>query len=81
LTPFEGAFCFSPEGEVKRQAVNEWIRTSGDYDAVIDFDAAIRDPTQPSRFQPRFSEDNPPPNDVGSKAMEDAVDLTLFGLA
>ena len=45
LTPFEGAFYFSPEREVKRQAVNEWIRTSGAYDAVIDFDAATRDPT------------------------------------
>ena len=80
LTPFEGAFYFSPEGEVKRQAVNEWIRTSGAYDAVIDFDAATRDPTQPSRFQPGFSEDNLHPNDAGYKAMADAIDLTLFDL-
>ena len=80
LTPFEGAFYFSPEGEVKRQAVNEWIRTSGAYDAVIDFDAATRDPNQPSRFRPGFSEDSLHPNDVGYKAMADAVDLSLFDL-
>ena len=80
LTPFEGAFYFSPEGEEKRQAVNEWIRTSGAYDAVIDFDAATRDPTQPSRFRPGFSEDSLHPNDAGYKAMADAVDLTLFDL-
>ena len=80
LTPFEGAFYFSPEREVKRQAVNEWIRTSGAYDAVIDFDAATRDPDQPSRFRPGFSEDSLHPNDVGYKAMADAIDLTLFDL-
>ena len=80
LTPFEGAFYFSPEGEVKRQAVNEWIRTSGAYDAVIDFDAATRDPNQPSRFRPGFSQDSLHPNDMGYKAMADAVDLTLFDL-
>ncbi len=80
LTPFEGAFYFSPEGEVKRQAVNEWIRTSGAYDAVIDFDAATRDPNQPSRFRPGFSEDSLHPNDVGYRAMADAIDLALFDL-
>ena len=80
LTPFEGALYFTPEGEVKRQAVNEWIRTSGEYDAVIDFDAATRDPNHPSRFQPGFSEDNLHPNDVGYRAMAEAVDLTLFDL-
>ena len=80
LTPFEGAFYFTPENEVKRQAVNEWIRTSGAYDAVIDFDAATRDPSQPSRFRPGFSEDSLHPTDIGYKAMADAIDLTLFEL-
>lgn len=80
LTPFEGAAYFSPEGEVKRQAVNEWIRRGGAYDAVIDFDTATRDPSRPSHFQPGFSEDSLHPNDVGYKAMADAVDLTLFDL-
>jgi lysophospholipase L1-like esterase len=67
LTPFEGAFYFSPEGEVKRHA-------------VIDLDGATRDPIQPSRFRPGFSEDSLHPNDAGYKAMADAVDLTLFDL-
>jgi lysophospholipase L1-like esterase len=80
LTPFEGAFYFSPEREVKRQAVNQWIRSSGAYDAVIDFDAATRDPDQPSRFRPGFSEDSLHPNDAGYMAMADAIDLTLFDL-
>src|SRR6185436_16446913 len=44
LTPFEGAAYFTAEGEAKRQALNEWIRTSKEYDGVIDFDAAVRDP-------------------------------------
>ena len=41
-TPFP---VFTPEKEVKRQAVNAWIRTGGEYDAVIDFDRVLRDPT------------------------------------
>ena len=78
LTPFEGAAYFSPEGEVKRMAVNEWIRTSGAYDAVIDFDAATRDPGQPSRFRPDFSQDSLHPNDAGYEAMAASIDLALF---
>ena len=49
LTPFEGAGYFTPEGEAKRQALNDWIRTSGAYDGVIDFDAATRDPSAPTQ--------------------------------
>ena len=45
LTPFGGFVLSSAEKEEKRQAVNHWIRTSGEYDAVIDFDAVLRDPT------------------------------------
>jgi lysophospholipase L1-like esterase len=79
LTPFEGAAYYTPEGETKRQAVNTWIRTSKAYDGVIDFDAVIRDPTQPTKFLPAFnSGDNLHPNDSGYKAMGDAVDLGLF---
>ena len=44
LPPFEGAFYWTAAGEAKRQALNTWIRTSGAYDGVIDFDAAVRDP-------------------------------------
>jgi lysophospholipase L1-like esterase len=82
LTPFEGATLpgfFSAAGEVKRQAVNEWIRTSKAYDAVIDFDAVTRDPAHPTRLLPAYdSGDHLHPNDTGYKAMADAVDLSLF---
>lgn len=82
LTPFEGTTIpgyFTPEGEAKRQAVNEWIRTSGTYDAVIDFDAAIRDPSHPSRMLPAYdSGDHLHPNDAGYEAMANAIDLKLF---
>jgi lysophospholipase L1-like esterase len=82
LTPFEGTIFpgyFTPEGEAKRQAVNAWIRTSGEYDAVIDFDAAIRDPMHPSRMLPLYdSGDHLHPGDAGYEAMADAIDLKLF---
>jgi lysophospholipase L1-like esterase len=79
LTPFEGAGYFTPEGEAKRQALNEWIRTSGAYDGVIDFDRVTRDPSAPSRFLPLYdSGDNLHPGDAGYKAMGEAVELRLF---
>lgn len=82
LTPFEGADVpgyYSDSKEAVRQAVNTWIRTPGNYDAVIDFDAVLRDPGHPSRMQARFaSPDHLHPNDAGYQAMADAVDLSLF---
>ena len=79
LTPFEGAAYFTKEGEAKRQAVNDWIRTSKAYDAVIDFDAATRDPSHPAQFLALYdSGDHLHPNDAGYKAMGEAIDLTLF---
>ena len=51
LTPFEGADYFTSDGEAIRQAVNKWIRTSGAFDGVVDFDAAVRDPSHPSQFR------------------------------
>ena len=75
--PFPG--LWSPELEAKRQAVNQWIRTSGAYDAVIDFDKVLRDPAHPSRLLPAFdSGDHVHPNDIGYRAMADAIDLSLF---
>jgi lysophospholipase L1-like esterase len=82
LTPFEGAVAFTAAGETKRQALNQWIRTSGAYDGVIDFDLATRDPSQPARFLPQYeSGDHLHPSDAGYKAMADAIDLSLFKLA
>ena len=68
-----------PAVEAKRQAVNAWIRTSGEYDAVIDFDAVTRDPSAPGRLLPAFdSGDHLHPNDAGYEAMGKAIDLQLF---
>ena len=79
LTPIEGSAYFAPATEAKRQAVNAFIRTSGAYDAVIDFDLVTRDPGQPTRFLPAFdSGDHLHPSDVGYQAMADAIDLRLF---
>ena len=82
LLPFEGANYFSAEGEAKRQAVNDWIRKNSPYDGVVDFDAAVRDPAQPSKMLAKYdSGDHLHPNDAGYEAMGDAIDLRLFGSA
>jgi lysophospholipase L1-like esterase len=79
LTPFDGANYFTREGEAKREAINQWIKTSKAYDAVIDFDLATRDPANPSKLLPLYdSGDHLHPNNAGYKAMADAVDLALF---
>jgi lysophospholipase L1-like esterase len=82
MTPCEGVEIpgyYSESKEAIRQAVNKWIRTSGSFDGVIDFDAVLRDPDHPSRIVPRFaSEDHLHPNDAGYQAMADAIDLTLL---
>ncbi len=79
LTPFEGAFYWTEAGEAKRRALNEWIRTSGAYDAVIDFDAAVRDPSNPTRFVAAYhAGDWLHPSDEGYRVMGEAIDLSLF---
>ncbi|NNG22194.1 SGNH/GDSL hydrolase family protein [Telluria aromaticivorans] len=79
LTPFEGAGYYSPEKEVVRQAVNSWIRNHDEFDAVLDFDRATRDPSHPSRLLPAYdSGDHLHPNDLGYQAMGNAVPLTLL---
>jgi lysophospholipase L1-like esterase len=82
LTPFEGTTFpgyYTAAGEAKRQAVNAWIRTSRAFDAVIDFDRAIRDPANPLRMLPAYdSGDHLHPNDAGYQAMANAVNLGLF---
>ena len=79
LTPFEGAAYYSPEKEVVRQAVNNWIRNNDEFDAVIDFDRVTRDPAHPTRFLPAYdSGDHLHPNDLGYQAMGNAVPLALF---
>jgi lysophospholipase L1-like esterase len=81
LTPFEGAIYYSEAGEQIREAVNQWIRTGGAFDAVIDFDAITRDPDHPKQIRPAYNiSDHLHPNDAGYQAMADAIDLSLFGV-
>jgi lysophospholipase L1-like esterase len=68
-----------PAGIAKRDAVNQWIRTSRPFDGFVDFDKTISDPSQPALFQKVYdSGDNLHPNDAGHKAVGEAVDLALF---
>jgi lysophospholipase L1-like esterase len=79
LTPAGPRAPYTPELEAKRVAVNAWIRSSGVFDGVIDFDAATRDPADPKQMQKAYdSGDHLHPGDAGYKAMGDAIDLTLF---
>ncbi|RSM58339.1 GDSL family lipase [Actinoplanes sp. ATCC 53533] len=85
MTPFQDTAIpgyYSEANEAKRVAVNRWIRASGEYDGVIDFDRAVRDPAQPSRILPRYdSGDHLHPNDDGMRAMADAIPLRLLQTA
>jgi lysophospholipase L1-like esterase len=80
LTPYGGAGYARDEGEAIRAAVNQWIRTSGTFDAVVDFEAATRDAADPKKFRPEFDPgDHLHPNNAGYEAMANAVDLSIFG--
>ena len=84
--PFEGAnfegfvvAFYTPEREAERQKVNDWIRSSAEFDAVIDFDEVLRDPSHPTRFLPAYdSGDHLHPNNAGCIAEANAVPLALF---
>jgi lysophospholipase L1-like esterase len=79
ILPVGGSFYFSPELEAERQAVNHWIRTGGAFDAVIDLDAATRDPEHPDRLSlAADSDDHLHPLENGYRIMAAAVDLDLF---
>lgn len=80
ITPYAGAgFYWSEDGEADRQTINRWIRESGRFDAVIDFDQALRDPSAPSRLAPQFdSGDHLHPSMAGYAEMGRFVDLNLF---
>jgi lysophospholipase L1-like esterase len=76
ILPYEDAGYYHPEGEAVRRAVNDWIRTGGAFDGVIDFEQAVRDPQHPTRYRGADqSGDNLHPNDAGYHAMSEAVDL------
>jgi lysophospholipase L1-like esterase len=79
ITPYEGAMYYSAEGERARQAINTWIRTGRAFDGVIDFDAVIRDPAQPSRMKEGFHMgDHLHGSDAGYEAMANSIDLSLL---
>ena len=79
ILPFGKSFYDSPAHETARQTVNDWIRTGGKFDAVIDFDAVLRDPQNPSHLLPAAdSGDHLHPNQRGYKMMAGAIDLKLF---
>jgi lysophospholipase L1-like esterase len=79
ITPFEDSHYYEPQGEQVRQSVNRWIRTSGAFDGVVDFDSALRDAAHPSRLAPSLERgDHLHPNDAGYAAMAGAIDLHLF---
>jgi lysophospholipase L1-like esterase len=82
LLPSEGVgkpFVRTEAGRAKRQALNQWIRTSGAFDAVIDFERVMTDPARPGHLRPAFdSGDHLHPNDAGYAAMASAIDVRLF---
>ncbi|HVC46062.1 MAG TPA: SGNH/GDSL hydrolase family protein [Terracidiphilus sp.] len=79
LTPYKGAGYFTEQGEQIREAVNQWILTSGVFDGTVDFDKATRDPANPLVYAPQYdSGDHLHPRDAGYSAMADSIDLSLF---
>jgi lysophospholipase L1-like esterase len=79
ITPFGNTPDFTEQGEAIRQAVNQWIRTGGEFDGVIDFDVALRDPSNPSELRVDLSsKDHLHPNDAGYEAMADCINLSLL---
>lgn len=79
LTPYDGAGYYCDAGEQVREALNDWIRKSGVFDGVIDFDKIARDPEHPTRLNPAYdSGDHIHPGDAGYKAMAEGIDLALF---
>jgi lysophospholipase L1-like esterase len=83
LLPYENETyhpgAWTPAGEEKRQAINAWIRDGGAFDALIDFDKALRDPAHPSSMLPAYDcDDHLHPSDNGYRQMGDSIDLRLF---
>lgn len=80
ILPYSGSAYYHPpaEAEAARQTVNAWIRAPGNFDAVIDWDAVLRDPARPTHLLPAYDNDGLHPNMAGYKAMADAIPLSLF---
>ena len=83
LTGFENETflpgAWNPRREAERQAFNEWIRKTDVFDAIVDFDEALRDPDRPASMRAIYDcGDHLHPSDRGYRAMGDAIDLSLF---
>lgn len=84
ITPYVGSDYYHPGplSEADRQAVNQWVRAAGYFDAVIDFDRVVRDPQHPDQLLPAYDcGDHLHPSPAGYKAMGDAIPLALFDRA
>lgn len=79
IAPYEGASYYSEEGEAVREKINQWIRTGGAFDGVLDFDAALRDMADPKRIAtPLQRGDHLHGSDAGYQAVARSIDLSLF---
>jgi lysophospholipase L1-like esterase len=79
IAPYEGAMYYSAEGNGVREEINKWMRSSGAFDAVLDFDAAFRDPQKPTQMAiPLQSGDHLHGSDLGYEAVAKSIDLALL---
>jgi lysophospholipase L1-like esterase len=81
ITPYTGSDYYhpGPASETDRQAINQWIRTPGNFDAVLDFDKTLRDPQQTNRLRTTYDcGDHLHPSPAGYRAMGEAIPLSLF---
>lgn len=79
ILPYEGAGYHTPDGEALRVAINDWIRTSGTFDAVVDMEKVVADPANPKRLATALQGgDNLHPNGAGETKMGEAIPLRLF---
>jgi lysophospholipase L1-like esterase len=82
LTPNQGSAIYTPAGEAIREAVNQWILTSGAFDATINLAAAVANPQHPNQLLARYdSGDHLHPNDAGYLAIADSINLSLLAAA
>lgn len=82
IAPFKGAGYFSPEGDAARREINRFIRTSGAFDAVLDFDKVFADPADPDSMRPAYhAGDHLHGSDAGYQAVANSIDLRLFSRA
>jgi len=82
ITPYMGSDYYhpGPQSEADREQINQWIRTPGHFDAVLDFDQVVRDPSHPDRLRPKYDcSDHLHPSPLGYRTMGNSVPLSLFG--